>query len=275
MNVIDLARRSIRFRLWILLVAMSMAILAISVIIFGLYGWHSRQRQSETHLVSMAEMIALNSAAPLLFHDDETARDDLKQIKNHKDIMYVGIVDAQGRIFAEQGICINRSPDTWNRNHAAVHCRKNARLCATAPIVNQNDTIGYVHIEQELTQLNRQIATFAASALGIFLFTLLVAMALSNRIGRTITEPITHLAAMIRQVSDSRRIGSPIFVTSQDEIGDLSRGIHVMLKNLDVSRQALEKSLSLQQTLFDTIPMPVYGKKQRTPVHRHESPVCP
>jgi len=239
---------------------MSMAILAISIIIFGFYGWNMQRKQSESHLVSMAELIALNSSAALLFDDEETAREDVQQFRNHKDIVYVGIINAQGKTFAEQGIRTENISSDRSRTSTLIYNRTNKRLCVTAPIMNRQDAIGYVQLEQELTRLHNQIYTLSVSAFGIFLFTLVVAMVLSNRIGHSITGPITQLAAMIRQVSNTHRIGVPTFVTSQDEVGDLARGINVMLNNIEASRQALEKSLSLQQTLFDTIPMPVYGK---------------
>lgn len=262
MNLLEHARRSIRFRLWILLVAMSMAILAIGTVIFGLYGWNTQRRQFEAHLVSLAELIGLNSTAALRFDDEETARQDMELIQNHKDVVYAGLLDAEGRVFAEKGILSPESHSCRDQRPVAtgIHYPNRSRMCVTTPIEHQGQVIGYVRLEQELSEMNHRVITLIASSFAGFLFTLLVAMMLSNRIGRTITGPITHLASMIRQVSDTRHIGSPAFVTSRDEVGDLARGINVMLDNLETSRHALEQSLSLQQTLFDTIPMPVYGK---------------
>jgi PAS domain S-box-containing protein len=262
MNLLEYARRSIRFRLWILLVAMSMVILAIGTIIFGLYGWNTQRRQFEANLVSIAELIGLNSKAALSFDDEEIARQDMELIRSHKDIVYAGLLDADGRVFAENGLLSEESHACNDQGlvKPGICYPNRARICVTTPIEHHGRVIGYVRLEKELAEMNHRVVTLMASAFGGFLFTLLVAMVLSHRIGRTITGPITHLASMIRQVSDTRRIGSPAFVTSRDEVGDLARGINVMLDNLETSRQALEQSLSLQQTLFDTIPMPVYGK---------------
>ena len=87
-----------------------------------------------------------------------------------------------------------------------------------------------------------------------------VAVLLAARIGRTITGPITRLAAMVRMIADRGRVDTGDFIASPDEVGDLARGINTMLDSLERSRRELEQSLSQQRTLFDTIPMPVYAK---------------
>lgn len=260
-NLLERYKHSIRFRLWVLLVAMSMIILAMSAVLFGVYGWKLQRSQFEAQLLAMGNLIAQNSVATLSFDDADTAREDATKAMQHEALKYVGIFYADGSIFASSGEGSERCPPPAASQHRPeVHYHDPERMCVDMPVVSSGRLLGIVRLERDLSPIRRQIVIVAGGAVGVFLLTLLVAMVLAARIGRSITDPVTRLAGMVDQVTDRGRIDTRAFVSAQDEVGLLARGINSMLDNLEASRLALERSLSLQRTLFNTIPMPVYGK---------------
>ncbi len=261
MRLVEQTRKSIQFRLLMLLVAMSAVILALATTLFGWYGWTLQRRQFEQQLVAMANLVALNSAAPLAFDDRETAREDMTLVQQGGTILYAAIRQPDGSLFAEAGaVSENVPPLHHNPGQTSVDYLAGSRMRATTPIVLNDRVIGQVHLEEDLSGMNRQVITVIGSAVVVFLATLLVAVFLATRIGRTITGPITRLAAMVRMIADRGRVDTGDFIASPDEVGDLARGINTMLDSLERSRRDLEQSLSQQRTLFDTIPMPVYAK---------------
>ncbi|HMO03596.1 MAG TPA: histidine kinase [Kiritimatiellia bacterium] len=261
MRLIERTRRSIQFRLLILLVAMSAVILALATTLFGWYGWTLQRRQFEQQLVAMANLVALNSAAPLAFDDLDTAREDMHLVQSGSSILYAAIRRPDGSVFAEAGAMAEGSPPLHHDpGQGMVDYLAGSRMRAAIPIVLNDRVIGQVHIEEDLSGMNRQVITVVGSAIAVFLATLFVAVLLAARIGRTITGPITRLAAMVRMIADRGRVDTGDFIASPDEVGDLARGINTMLDSLERSRRELEQSLSQQRTLFDTIPMPVYAK---------------
>lgn len=261
MRLVEQSKRSIRFRLLILLVAMSAVILALATTLFGWYGWTLQRRQFEQQLVAMANLVALNSAAPLAFDDRETAREDMALVRGGGSILYAAIRRPDGSVFAEAGaMAENARPLHHDPGQTTIDYLAGARMRATTPVVLNDRVIGQVHLEEDLSGMNRQVVTVVTSAVAVFALTLLVAVFLATRIGRTITGPITRLAAMVRMIADRGRVDTGDFIASPDEVGDLARGINTMLDSLERSRRDLEHSLSQQRTLFDTIPMPVYAK---------------
>jgi PAS domain S-box-containing protein len=261
MRLVEQTKRSIRFRLLILLVAMSAVILALATTLFGWYGWTLQRRQFEQQLVAMANLVALNSAAPLAFDDRDTAREDMALARSGSSILYAAIRLPDGTVFAEAGTMAENAPPLHHDpGQTTIDYLAGARMRVTTPVALNDRIIGQVHLEEDLSGMNRQVVTVVTSAVAVFVITLLVAVFLATRIGRTITGPITRLAAMVGMIAHRGRVDTGDFIASPDEVGDLARGINTMLDSLERSRRELEHSLSQQRTLFDTIPMPVYAK---------------
>lgn len=260
MRLVEKTKRSIQFRLLILLVAMSAVILALATTLFGWYGWTLQRRQFEQQLVAMANLVALNSAAPLAFDDRDTALADMQLVHDDR-ILYAAIRRPDGSVFAEAGtMAEHATPLHHDPAQTTIDYLAGARIRAATPVVLNDRVIGQVHLEEDLSGMHRQVTTVITSAIVVFLITLLVAVFLAARIGRTITGPITRLAAMVGMIAHRGRVDTGDFIASPDEVGDLARGINTMLDSLERSRRELEQSLSQQRTLFDTIPMPVYAK---------------
>ncbi len=261
MNLIERSRHSIRFRLWLLLAAMSMVMLAVSATLLGTYGWNMQRRQFEDHLVTLAQLMSLNSAAALAFDDVDAAREDVSLALNLQSIIYAAVLRPDKSVFAEAGSSSEHPcPPSPNQRDSVTICEKPSCICVIAPVTLGQETVGYVKVEQDVSLLNHLISGMIMGTVGVFSLTLLLALFMAARIGRSITDPVTGLAAQVREIGEHQRIDTGRFARTQDEISDLARGINDMLDKIARSRTELERSLTLQRTLFDTIPMPVYSK---------------
>jgi PAS domain S-box-containing protein len=261
LSLLARSRRSIHFRLWLFLVAMSAVVLGGTLLVLGFNGWRLQRELYEQQMVDLARLIALNSAAPMEFEDKETARQDLALVATIEDVVFVGLYRSDGSEFVNQGACEDPPPvaGSWSK-WPDVHYHADARICVTLPIGRPDELLGYVRVQKSTATMRRQAEVIAYGGLVIFAVALMLAAGMSYRIGRTITGPVLSLAERVRRISATDVIELDFGPVTLDEVGDLTRGVDTMLERLRDSRRRSEDSLAFQRTLFDTIPLPVYGK---------------
>jgi signal transduction histidine kinase len=255
------SRRSIHVRLWLFLVAMSAVVLGGTLLVLGFNGWRLQRELYEQQMVDLARLVALNSTAPLEFDDMVTAAQDLALVASIEDVVYVGLYRVDGSLFAAEGACEDPPPGTGGRPEwPDVHYHADARICVTMPVERAGDVVGYVRVQKATEAMRQQAVLIVYSGLGIFAVAMMLAAGMSYRIGRSITGPVLSLAERVRRISATDVIELDSGSAGADEVGDLARGLDTMLQRLRDSRRRSEDTLAFQRTLFDTIPLPVYGK---------------
>jgi signal transduction histidine kinase/DNA-binding response OmpR family regulator len=118
------------------------------------------------------------------------------------------------------------SPDlaTWDEERV-----DSDRMVVVRPVTREGKTIGAIHVEANLREMNRHREETAKMAVITVLAAGLVAYFLANLIQRRISAPIHDLVQTAHAVAESRDYGRRVAEKSNDEIGVLAREFNNML----------------------------------------------
>jgi len=193
----------------------------------------------------LADVIGGNSTAAITFGDAEVASETVGAVVVNDDIISTAIWDRQGRLFARFDRATG-AVDIRPFPPAALHVQRGGQwseftsdtLRLARPIVLNNEIIGTVTIESDLSSLWEQVEA-SGLVLGLVLLgTSGLSFALASRIQRTVSAPLLRLTSVTRTVARDRRYDVRVDGAGPDEIGELIDGFNGMLA--EVHRRDVE-----------------------------------
>jgi methyl-accepting chemotaxis protein len=191
---------------------------------------------------TIADVLAYNCTAALLFNDSADAQETLSFLKTKPSIRcrmdFLGKRGSAGPYIQEEpGKRKTQPPVRKNGSffkERMLHLYKEVSLYETS--------IGTVYIQSDMREMN-QIAKdhFLIAVLG-FLFSILITFLLSMRLQKTIGAPIAELASLSRAVSKEKDYTVRARKHGNDEIGSLVDAFNEMLRQIE------QQNASLMQT---------------------------
>jgi len=204
-------------------------------------------------LSSLAQVIGLNSEGALVFFDKRTAEKNLAALRAKPDIFFACIYDNNGKVFAtyhRQDADKEMVPPDLQKEG---HYYEGNYLFMFQKILFENDIIGTVCIQYDLSRMNIEMIQSAAIFAVIVLVAFFIAWILSSWLQRVISEPILSLTETARTISKEKDFSVRAEKHSQDEIGILIDGFNEMLariqsrdNELKQNREHLEEQVTLR-----------------------------
>ncbi len=235
-----------------MIVLISAAALLAASIIFVTIEVFSYRKSMVDHISVLANVIATNTTASLLFDDPETGERLLQSLRAEQAVTRAHLFDLDGHLFAsyvdpsESELFVSEPDWDWLSvafidAKADFRFENNDDLDLVQPILFENRVIGFVHVETNLNQLYSQILSYLESV-GILLASILVAVFfLSAAVQRRISGPILNLVDLMRDVSRSQDFSLRLPPGEKDEIGTLIGGFNTMLSEIEARDKSLEK----------------------------------
>ncbi len=213
----------------------------------------------------LAEIIAANSAAPLAFGDDQAATENLSVLRADPHVIASRIYSKDGAIFAhyrrkgpagsqipftaaDQGNdwlgyqrLIRERQNTAARSAKPLHFWRKDHLDVFMPIFLDGEFLGTVYIRTDLEEIRSRILWYLGNGAAIMLVLSLVAYLLSLALRRIVGVPVTHLAEVMRKVSDGQNYAIRAQAEGNDEIGFLVKGFNRMLQRIEESDARLKR----------------------------------
>ena len=192
----------------------------------------------ESRMTALADVLGSNSTAALTFGDQKAATETLTALSQEPHVLYAEIFTADKTTFAKY---VRSNPPTpgsqslipaYSAELATTRKTYTAMdyLELTSPIHMDRQVVGWILIRSDLTEMNQQLKRSAVMGFIIFLASALLALIVSRRLQRTITDPLLSLVSTMRTVSDTKDYSlRAIPASSQDEIGVLVAGLNTML----------------------------------------------
>jgi len=249
-------RLPIRFKLYtIVLLACSLALLLATSASFFIQQ-QLIHKQLHDEVTTLAEVIGKNSRAGIAFEDKAALNTILGSLNAKESI-------TAGRIYSEKGYILAEYRSTKSEdNHLDLHQNEqtaftglrfhgnNAEL--SQPITLENERIGQLYLEMDLTEFNNHILAIAALMSGVLFFGLTMAMLLSSRLLRVIIAPIANLSQVTSRISMEHKYDIRAQVGSEDELGQLAAGFNDMIEKIeardaDLEEQVAERTKDLEQ----------------------------
>ena len=214
--------------------AISLVVAAVILMVFDLSNARTRFVRDTGML---ADVVGANSTAAITFGDTKAATETVHAVAVNDDIVTAAIWDREGNLLARfdrddaQGSQARvETLADWQGDKGNGFVDGALRL--TRPIVLNNETIGTVTIESDLSSLWAQ-----AAASGLVLGLVLVggfalSLALASRIQRTVSGPLLRLTDVTRTVTRNRQYDLRVERGGGSEIGELIDGFNEMLAEI-------------------------------------------
>ncbi|OAI25442.1 hybrid sensor histidine kinase/response regulator [Methylomonas koyamae] len=238
----DFPNWSLRRKLLSIIMLSCAACLLVSLSAMAVSSAVGRYRNALQDIVGLADVLAENGQAALVFSDQNEARRLLNSLQEHQEIAAAWMVAADGSVLAN-----------WNRNSRPAapprdsrspvrelrtdFWRRSAELYA--PVIRNTEYVGYVLMQADFTDhWNSQLADLgkglAAAALALTLVSLL-----ALRLQRIVSGPVEQLAATARLIAHEQNYALRVPQRHRDEIGELVDAFNSMLEEIQRRDQTL------------------------------------
>jgi two-component system, NtrC family, sensor kinase len=208
------------------------------------------QRSFMSDLSALAEIVANNSTAAVAFDDPAAAQEILSALKAKPHIVGASIAKKDGTIFARFG----RSDDAsslqrFPRDNGFVF--EGSYLLHAQPIVLDRQPIGMLYLRSDYRGVYVALLKLYTGILGlVLLVSLLLALLISSRLQRFISDPILRLVTTARVIAEKKDYSVRAKKGDQDEIGIFTDAFNQMLSQIEEQDGALQRA---HQTLSDQV----------------------
>lgn len=207
----------------------------ISSLVFSVYEYNSAEKADTLRLQTIAEILAPNLTASVLFDDKESANELIRPLNEQSNIVEVNVYDNQGVLFLSQN---KQVLDQYSSSKQPQLKRISVKLTI------DNSYYGDLIILAD-NSLIEQHVKFFISFISIMLgTTLFISFAVSVAVSRRFTTPIIKLAQTAHKITTTNNYGLRAENTRQDEIGELTQCFNSMLATIEQRDQTLEWQVS-------------------------------
>jgi len=235
------ANRSVRQKLFLVVLATTFAALVVTGIAMAIYEVRTYQQSWSNDLMTQAEILGRASAPALTFDDPESATQYLSLLRARPTISAAAIYNARGKLFAKYV-----HSDAASSIFPALpeldgtHIEGN-ELVVFKRLVENNEILGTVYLRADY-ELWQRLLDYLGILGAVMALSLLAALLMSIWLQRAITRPILMVADVARNVMEKRDFSLRVTKTTEDEIGVLVDAFNAMLAEVGRRAEALESS---------------------------------
>jgi PAS domain S-box-containing protein len=225
----------------VIMVTCTVALL-LACVSFALYEVLTFRTELKRNIETLAEILANNTVGALQFDDRESASEILAAVRAEPNIVAAILYDQKGNEFsryarhqADQEVAA--AQDRSDGFHV-----KDGYLLLFWPVMHKGERVGTVYLKSALQALTTRIKQYVGIGALVLLVASLVALLLSNRLQRVVSEPILNLARTARSVATEKNYALRVHSPNQDELGELINGFNEMLAQIQSRDAALQKA---------------------------------
>jgi len=196
-------------------------------------------------LDALGSVIAVQSKAPITFHDRDVATQILSSLQRDPSILSACIYSEPEELFAVYGRAEQPVCNYTNQSQKFLFDDKNVYLYH--PITFNGEPIGDLFITASLDELNDRLQQFIIIVLGLILMTVLAAYFLANYLQNYITEPLIRLRDFTEHISRHADYSQQLVYESEDEIGALYRSFNNMIRRIHNREIARDRAVKESQ----------------------------
>jgi signal transduction histidine kinase len=243
---------SIRARLTRVVLAATFLALTLAGLAMVVFDLRSYQKTWEDDLLAQADLLGLATAPALAFNDPKAAGQNLALLKARHNILAAAVITPDGRLFATYGDMTGGLPA---RGPDGVRV-EGADLVAFKQVRAESELLGSVYLRARHERLAR-LQNYLAVLAGVVVASLLLALAVSNRLLAVATQPILDVSQVARRITATRDYSLRATRTTNDEVGQVVDAFNDMLAELarraDGLEQAHARTLQLNAELEERV----------------------
>ena len=231
---------SIKRKLMLITMSTSTVALLLASVGFVVYDMVAFRSQMSDDLMTQAEIVGANSMAALAFRDGPAAREILSALKAREGIVAAALYAPDGALLADYrrdnaaARAVPARPDPSGSRFEDNYLRVFHRIDLHGQI------LGTVYVESDMQQWHERVTRYTGIVGVLMLGAAIVALLLSSRLQRMISEPILGLRETMRSVSAQQSFALRAVKSHDDEIGSLIDGFNAMLAEIQKRDAALQ-----------------------------------
>src|SRR5436190_3270458 len=209
---------------------------------FAFYEVLTFRIELKRNIETLAQILANNTVGPLQFDDQKSAGEILAALRAEPKVVMAIVYDQQGQEFSRyvrNGEAIEAPPRSERHDGFQVN---NGYLLLFAPVIHKGERIGTVYLKSALHVVTTRLKQYSSIGAIVLLLASLVALLLSNRLQRVISQPILSLARTARTVATEKNYALRVETQSHDELGQLTNGFNEMLTQIQHRDAALQRA---------------------------------
>ena len=214
--------------------------LLLNLLLFGAGDLRAKRQAMASQLEVMAQVVADNSAAALRFEDADAAAATLAGLGARPEIVSASIARPDGTVLARYPRQPAAAPAQAPAPAAAAD-PAGSLLRLQHPVRQDGELLGHITLEADLSAAWRGTLASLGVASLTSLFAFAVAMALAQRLQRSVSQPLLQLAQVADAVAADGNHGRRVDLDQADEIGDLARRFNAMLAELQQRGHQLQR----------------------------------
>lgn len=242
----------IKQKLYAIILFTAATVLLIGLIMSVVFKVAAARDEGTARLQALASVLGANSRAALAFRDPETAAEVLETLSTQEDVAWAFITLPAGGTFARY--TAHGMDETAGEDDNGVLGRYLFRLLrVNQPIVLDGRVIGNLTIAGDMRRMRSTLGQEVFLAFALFIGSMFLALLLTIRLQRIISEPVRRLRDAMGAVGSTRNFSRRAERVSNDELGSLTDGFNEMLGQLKAYddelagyRQDLESQVRLR-----------------------------
>lgn len=205
MNVLRHARLryrnlAVKYKLRLIIMTTVISALLPTSAAVVVYDQMAARREMRNDLEVLAEIVGSNATAAVTFGDHRAAEELLSGLKAKKHIVTAVIYSDDGKPFA--GYRRDPKPGAaWPARRKLGSRFEDDRLMVFRDIPLASQNAGFIYLESDLGELEARLARFAWMLFLVPLVSAGLALGISSKLQRVVSEPIAHLARVAERVS--------------------------------------------------------------------------
>lgn len=199
---------------------------------------YKEQLESELHVI--ADILAEQSAAALLFEDSEQLNTIISSLDQIETIEQVCVYNVGGEVMsALNGTGYEPCP---NLDVEPVEGFLGDYYRLLEPIVLDGEVVGQFYLMSRLEVLRNHIWTFIVISFSVGIGILMLLIWVASRLQRLITEPIVELSNAADRISHEYDYSIRVPVYGKDELGSLGNAFNEMIGTIQQQNQKIVQS---------------------------------
>lgn len=227
--------RPIRQKITSVILFISSAALLLACAVLFAFQAYTTKRHFMRELGVIGEITAHNSAAAVMFRDEDAAGETLSGLRTAPQIVGARLELMDGQRLAQFG------SQQENQAPLAAGLRiEGNRFLLAQPVMRDGKREGTLSLHADFSAMSSQLLKLYAGILTLVLaLSLLLAFLLSSRFQRFITHPILRLAGTARTIADHKDYAVRAEKVYGDEVGVLTDAFNQMLAQIQAGDEAL------------------------------------
>lgn len=220
---------SLNAKLLLILMLVALFTSLTIAIMFTVYELNAVKQAEQSRLNSIANILAPNLTAALIFEDELSADEQIRPLLDQSNIVSARVEDSDGETFV----------DLYAVKGNEVKIFAQLMIIETRLTMKGVD-YGLLTIKADYSLIEKSLFFFSTFILAILALILVLSFILSLFLRQSLIHPLTTLATMAERVTATNNYSLRSEVLSKDEVGNLAHCFNQMLETIEQRDHLLE-----------------------------------